>query len=52
MTVHAISACDAAAIPFCKRCSARVDDLRSRREDGELWASLLYVHSAWSAAGL
>ena len=52
MTVHNISALGTAAIPFCKRCSSRVDDLRRRREDGELWASLLYVHTAWSAAGL
>lgn len=39
-------------IPFCARCQARTEEMTARKEDGELWASLLYVHNAWSAAGV
>ncbi|GBF88911.1 hypothetical protein Rsub_01410 [Raphidocelis subcapitata] len=39
-------------IPFCARCQARTEEMAARQEDGELWASLLYVHNAWSAAGV
>ncbi|KAI8471648.1 MAG: hypothetical protein J3K34DRAFT_520335 [Monoraphidium minutum] len=51
MTVHEITA-RGADIPFCPRCKTRVAELEARHEDGGLWASLLYVHDAWSAAGV
>jgi hypothetical protein len=39
-------------IPFCERCKARTAEMAARKEDGELWQSLLYVHNAWSQAGV
>jgi hypothetical protein len=51
MTVYEIPVCES-SIPFCMRCKGRVEEMTRRREDGELWASLLYVHNAWSAAGV
>ena len=47
MTVREVSI-GAAAIPFCHRCKGRV----ATRTDDTLWRSLLYVHNAWSAAGV
>jgi hypothetical protein len=47
MTVYEIPV-DAARVPFCMRCKARVGP----HPEDALWQSLMYVHNAWSAAGV